>query len=479
MSGIRERVITLFSLDSRNAASPQNEQALFFLTCMFVWIWATSIFRLAELGSVATAHAQAIPLIVSGITFWVVLVLLNLSKRMVEQLDDYRSKPGFYVALACVGALGEAFGHMAFLLESPALTWALCIVGVVLASASFALATLLLWTCYRYLVLWAPLLFIPLTFAAASIILVVMLPLRGFPLQIVCPLPVFILLWLLQRRYAGRTQATSEDYVFRFTNKNAVSNFLMGFSFGASIAVIGGDFFLVKIAALVCVAAIASMALSMVTKSLQRNNLNTAMYEVGIPLLALSWLAIALGLPREVAFLLQFIGLLYLIFVDQTLILVLLGEYAVPPSPIIFMYSYMLIGLGLGLVVPQAMGDYYVNLPIIMVAVLLLASTWLVKDRKLKFGWVNVNVDPMDTSRDFFRYACKLVGHERSLTAREQEVLQRLAMGQNRSSISRDLFISEETVKSHTKNIYRKLDVHSRQELIDLVGEKVATLMKE
>ena len=33
------------------------------------------------------------------------------------------------------------------------------------------------------------------------------------------------------------------------------------------------------------------------------------------------------------------------------------------------------------------------------------------------------------------------------------------------------LFVSENTVKSHCKNLYRKLGVHNRQEVFDLVEE--------
>lgn len=55
------------------------------------------------------------------------------------------------------------------------------------------------------------------------------------------------------------------------------------------------------------------------------------------------------------------------------------------------------------------------------------------------------------------------------LSLREEEVLVLLARGRNRLHISQALYISENTVRSHMKSIYRKLNVHSQQELIDLV----------
>lgn len=54
------------------------------------------------------------------------------------------------------------------------------------------------------------------------------------------------------------------------------------------------------------------------------------------------------------------------------------------------------------------------------------------------------------------------------LTGRECEIAELALQGNTVAAIARKLFISENTVRSHMKNIYRKLQVHSRQELIDL-----------
>ena len=52
------------------------------------------------------------------------------------------------------------------------------------------------------------------------------------------------------------------------------------------------------------------------------------------------------------------------------------------------------------------------------------------------------------------------------LTVREQEVLQLILSGKSNREIGRDLFISENTVKTHARNIFSKYDVVSRAELI-------------
>ena len=44
-----------------------------------------------------------------------------------------------------------------------------------------------------------------------------------------------------------------------------------------------------------------------------------------------------------------------------------------------------------------------------------------------------------------------------------------LSRGRNREYIHNLLFISPSTVRTHTYNIYQKMDVHNQQELIDVV----------
>ena len=65
--------------------------------------------------------------------------------------------------------------------------------------------------------------------------------------------------------------------------------------------------------------------------------------------------------------------------------------------------------------------------------------------------------------------ACDALATERGLTEREREVFGMLARGHNGYHIRDALTLSYNTVKTHVKRIYRKLDVHSQQELIDLV----------
>jgi two-component system NarL family response regulator len=60
------------------------------------------------------------------------------------------------------------------------------------------------------------------------------------------------------------------------------------------------------------------------------------------------------------------------------------------------------------------------------------------------------------------------------LTDREMEVLRLMARGMNNRDIAKELFISENTVKNHVRNILEKLQIHSRMEAVMIaVREKL------
>jgi len=57
------------------------------------------------------------------------------------------------------------------------------------------------------------------------------------------------------------------------------------------------------------------------------------------------------------------------------------------------------------------------------------------------------------------------------LSRRETEVLESIAEGKSRSKIAKELFVDLETVKTHIKNIYNKLNVNSKEEALKVARE--------
>ncbi len=74
-------------------------------------------------------------------------------------------------------------------------------------------------------------------------------------------------------------------------------------------------------------------------------------------------------------------------------------------------------------------------------------------------------IDPLESVES----KCAVVSEAYGLTNREKEVFVLVAAGYNRKYICEKLVISEGTARTHIKHIYRKIGVHSKEELLELV----------
>ena len=74
---------------------------------------------------------------------------------------------------------------------------------------------------------------------------------------------------------------------------------------------------------------------------------------------------------------------------------------------------------------------------------------------------------------DLFQLRCDAIAQEHGLSARESQVFSLVARGRTSAYIQDQLCISQHTVKTHRNNIYRKLDVATRDELITLVESQL------
>jgi len=71
-----------------------------------------------------------------------------------------------------------------------------------------------------------------------------------------------------------------------------------------------------------------------------------------------------------------------------------------------------------------------------------------------------------DVCRQLLRHQELLQSRKPTLTGRELEVLQLVADGRTSREIGEELYISENTVKNHIRNILDKLGLHSRNEAV-------------
>lgn len=76
---------------------------------------------------------------------------------------------------------------------------------------------------------------------------------------------------------------------------------------------------------------------------------------------------------------------------------------------------------------------------------------------------------PEENERTRLARRCATVADEHHLTPREQEVMELLAQGKSLSGVAHELIIAEGTAKAHTRHIYEKLGINTRQELLDLL----------
>jgi len=74
---------------------------------------------------------------------------------------------------------------------------------------------------------------------------------------------------------------------------------------------------------------------------------------------------------------------------------------------------------------------------------------------------------PMSTNIARMVISSFQISTQSPLTPRETEVLQLMTKGKSYTMIADELFINKETVRSHIKNIYQKLNVNSKSAAIE------------
>lgn len=214
-----------------------------------------------------------------------------------------------------------------------------------------------------------------------------------------------------------------------------------------------------------------------ITMSVCKMDFDHLTYQIALPLMAAGFLFLPLHEPWNVigTAVHQF-GYQYFYIVLWALWPVLAVRGHVPTG---WMVGWGLLGIQLGqfigstaaafalTVVQGELGLAMLSAGIIFVV--LIIALFALGSGKPSTGWGFVKpMEEADTTSDFEKAGTRLARQCR-LSPREIEVFFLLAKGRNRAFIREELTIGDETVKSHVKSIYRKTDVHSQQELIDLI----------
>lgn len=143
--------------------------------------------------------------------------------------------------------------------------------------------------------------------------------------------------------------------------------------------------------------------------------------------------------------------------------MVILGFFAGP------VYLFMVAGYVVGHFAIDAEGGIGTSQLLVVAMSVVYAFSLVFFTVKVKTKRLASSVAQSETSSLDER--CSALAHAHGLTKREAEVLILLAKGRDLPYISEELFISKNTVRTHMKGIYRKLGIHSKQELLDLFDD--------
>lgn len=294
---------------------------------------------------------------------------------------------------------------------------------------------------------------------------------------VIAPALMTLLLYrTVHARFPARAYAEhgneAELYVpCKFIATSFAEGLSFGFMFGGLI--VGGS--LILHPGVTLVGHLLTVALLVASTFFFKLNFNRLIYQIGFPLMAFGFVLISCFPDSLVAGgIAQHIGYG---FID--LVLWGLGSYLIKNAglPAIWitacpsgsLFTGLALGSVFGAFVIQRLGQGQLQAFACMYAfLLLLVALFLSNNKNLEYGWGTIRPGDNGALDDPLLRTCLYLTNEHDLTRRESDVLLLLAQGKNRKAIARELYVSENTVKTHVRNAYRKLLVQSHEELLEL-----------
>lgn len=203
-------------------------------------------------------------------------------------------------------------------------------------------------------------------------------------------------------------------------------------------------------------------------------NFTSMVYLVGLPLMAFGFLVMACS-PTLISLgnAIQAVGSCYQYIVILCLVVYLSRTQHLP---LIRICGFSMASLYIGQVVGGCLGSLLasgslIRVPLttiasIMCALLLTAALYISNSNRKSLGW---EVAQPGSNEDGIESRIRSIAAKSGLTTRQEEIVALLVQGYNKTAIARDLQISEETAKTHIRNIYTKIGIHSQQALIELI----------
>lgn len=218
-----------------------------------------------------------------------------------------------------------------------------------------------------------------------------------------------------------------------------------------------------------------------VTTNVFKMDFSQLTYQVALPLMAAGFLFLPLqGVPGVIGTAVHQCGYQYFYIVLWATWPILAQRGGVPAGRIVAwgMLSIQfgqLVGSLAASVLAQVVEEQsgLAMFSALSVFTMLLVAIFVFANRSPETGWERVRPGEAERTMTELDDAATSLARRFRLSPREVEVLFLLAKGRNRSYIAHELAIGDETVKSHVKSLYRKMGLHSQQELIDLVEAEV------
>lgn len=162
---------------------------------------------------------------------------------------------------------------------------------------------------------------------------------------------------------------------------------------------------------------------------------------------------------------------------DETFLAI--SEKAVVITALFIGYSLCTLAFGRSDQLPVAWSEYwplFEALPLYLSLTMCCFQFATLVDRKRQQRLISKG---LVRAEDQARLARSALAERYSLTEREKDVFELMAAGHTRPRIREQLCMSDGTVKTHAYHIYKKMDVHSREELYALVEAERAKVVDQ